>query len=113
MIDNTNYEALQSEDIDIERAGKIKKYRIREMSKLESQSAFNITKANGKRDHDKAKKLDSKLIAIAVKEVLKDGSLRDITFEEAETYALPLSRKLLTAVLDINGIGNEDADEKN
>lgn len=115
-MSNENFTDLQTTDLTITRGNTEKTFRVSELSKLDSQAAFDISKLNGKRDPEKVRKLDSRLIAKAVKEVVTvDGqaTLRDIPFAEAEKYPLSLSRQLVSAVLDINGIGGEDADEKN
>lgn len=115
-MSDENFTDLQTTDLTITRGNKEKTYRVSELSKLDSQKAFDISKPNGKRDPEKTRKLDSRLIEKAVKEVVtvdEQVSLREITFAEAEKYPLSLSRQLVSAILDINGIGGEDADEKN
>jgi hypothetical protein len=113
MSEDKDFDALQTAEVTIERNGKSRTYLVTEFTKLDAQQAFNINKDNGKRDPVKARQVDSRLIARAVQVMDGNGGLTPITFAQAEVLPQSVSRKLVAAVLEINGIGGEDEDEKN
>lgn len=112
MTPTNSFNDLATRDIEIERNGVTKTFRVRELNGEEGSKIFNTTKPNGKRDPEKARKLDSRLIAATVSEVTADG-LRPVSFDEAANMALRLRRELIIAAMDINGLNDEDEDEKN
>lgn len=103
---------LQTTDITIERNGITKTFRVRELKGDEASRTLNATKSNGKRDPEKAKTIDARLVATAVTEVVGETE-RPITFEEAQAMGLALRRRLVKEALDINGLGDDEDDEKN
>jgi hypothetical protein len=105
------FDDLETRDLEIERNGQVKKFRVYELRADEARKILNTTKPNGKKDPEKAKAVDARLCAAAVKEVRDDGSTRDITFDEASSMGTSLRMKLVKAAMDINGF--LDDDEKN
>jgi hypothetical protein len=114
MNDKTKgFEDLQTVEVEIERNGATRVFVVRELNGAEASKVFNSSKPNGKRDPIKAKTVDSRLIAHSVVEKLEDGSTRAFTFEQAEAMGMSMRRQILRAALEVNGLGDDEDDEKN
>lgn len=110
---NTGFDDLQTVDVEVERGGKTRIFTVRELSGAEASHVFNTSKANGKRDPMKARKVDSFLIEKSVTEKLESGEVRNFTFDQAQAMGMALRRALLKAALEVNGLNDDDDAEKN
>lgn len=107
-----DFYALETQDVEIERNGVTLTFRVRELRGNEATRVLDILKPNGKRDVQKLKTLDARLIAASAVQIMEDGTERKITKEDADQFGTKLRRAITTVALSLNGIG-DDADEKN
>jgi hypothetical protein len=107
-----SFDDLQRADVTIERNGIEKKFRVRELNGEEASKVLNTTNSKGKRDAEKARTLDARLISTSVVEITDSGE-RQITFNEAQGMGLALRRQLVRKALELNGLDDDGDDEKN
>lgn len=108
-----NFDDMQTEDVTVERNGIERTYRVRELHGDEAAKIFHTKKPNGKTDPDKARQVDSRMIAASVTEIRAGEEPRKISFDEAQGMGMSLRRRLTKLSLKLNGLDDDEEDEKN
>lgn len=110
VVNITNFEDVETVDVEIEVRGKTQVYKVRELSAAEGQRIFSkLNKGTEQQKLDAAAKFPAELVSKCVSR--ENGE--PITMEEAGNMRMTLSRKLQNAALEVNGLTDAVDELKN